>query len=93
MGSSVGSQYGITQTRGFEGSAQKPAVRFNIKPATKRKMFSHFRLNEASSFHHPTIAPSDFPTVFPHALTPSTSANATSSTGRLVKAARLRPLS
>jgi len=68
-------------------------VRFDIQSATKRKMFSDFHLNETNSSHHPTVALSDFPTVFPHALTPSTSANATSSTGRVVKAARLRPLS
>ena len=82
IGFSVASQYGVPQTGDFEGSAQKPTVRLNIEPATKRKMLSDIHLNETNSSHHPTVALSDFLTVFPHALTPSTSANATSSTGR-----------
>jgi len=55
-------------------------------------MFSDFHLNEDNSSHHPTVAPSDFPTVLPHALTSSALGDATSSTGKLAKAARRSPL-
>jgi hypothetical protein len=92
MGSSLASQYGLPQTGDFEGPAQYPIVRFNIQPTTKRKMFSNFQLNETSSSNQPAVAPYDFPSVFHYEPTPSTSANATSSTSRKVKAACLRPL-
>jgi hypothetical protein len=67
-------------------------VRLNTQPATQTTGFSDFQPNEADSSTQSILAPSDFPTVFPHKTTPSTSVIQTASTGRTVKAASLSPL-
>ena len=57
----------------FEESAQEPAVRLNIQPATEPTRLSDFQLNEANSSNKSTEAKSASPTVFTHEPTPSTS--------------------
>jgi len=77
---------GVSLLEDFEESAQEPTVRLNIQPATQTTGFSDFQSNEASSSNQSILAPSDFPTIFVHETTPSTSATKT------VKAASLSPL-
>jgi hypothetical protein len=50
----------------FEENAQEPTAPFNLQPATQLTEFSDFQLNEAKSCNQPTVAPSDFSTVFSH---------------------------
>jgi len=69
----------------FAESAQYPTVHFNTQTATQPTQFSDFQLKEANSSNQSTVAPSDFPTVFPHKPTPSTSATPTTSASRTVK--------
>jgi hypothetical protein len=57
----------------FEESAQVPTVHLNIEPATEPTRFSDCQLNEANSSNQSIEATSDFPTVFTHEPTPSTS--------------------
>ena len=57
----------------FEESTQEPTVRLNIQPATEPTRFSDFQLNEAITSNKSIEATSDFPTVFTHEPTPSTS--------------------
>jgi len=70
----------------FAESAQQPTVHLNTQIATQPTQFSDFQLNEANSSHQCTVAPSDFPTVFPHKPTSSTAATPTTSAVRIVKA-------
>ena len=73
----------------FAESSQQRTVYFNTQVATQPTQFSDFQLNEANSSNQSTVAPSDFPTVFPHEPTPSTSANQQL---QLVEQSRLSPL-
>lgn len=91
MGVVVASQYGVPHIGDSEKSAQEPTVSFNLQPATERTVISDFQLH-CNAFNQPTVAPSEFPTDVPHEPTSSTSANATSSTGRMLKAASLSSL-
>ena len=75
-----------------EESAPEPTVYFNIQPATQSSGLSDVQSKEANSSNPSPGAPSDFPTVFLHEPTPSTSATAISSTGRIMKPASLSPL-
>ena len=72
----------------FAERAQQPTVHFN----TQTTQFSDLQLNEAISSIQSTVAPSDFPTVFPNEPTPSTAATPTNSAGRIMKASSLSPL-
>jgi hypothetical protein len=57
----------------FDESSQEPNVRLNIEPATQPTRFSDFQLNEASSSNQSIEATFDFPAVFNHEPTLSTS--------------------
>jgi hypothetical protein len=76
----------------FEESAQEETVHFNLHPATQPTGIGEFQLIKTSSSNKSTLASSDFPTVFSHKPTPSTSAMPTASRGRIVIAASLSPL-
>ena len=72
----------------FEESAQEPTVRFNIQPDTQLTGSNDLRVSEANYSNQSIAPPSDFPTVFSHEPTPTTSATQTTSTGSSVKAAK-----
>ena len=73
----------------FEETAQKPTVCFNTQPATEPTEFSYFQLDETNCSNQSMEAPSDFPTVFSHEPTSSTSGTLTVSAGRIFKAISL----
>ena len=50
----------------FEESARGPAVNFNMQLAPQPTGFGDLQINEANSSNPSPVAPSDFPTFFPH---------------------------
>ena len=83
---------GYPKLADFLESARGPAVHFTIQSASHPTRFRDLQINAANSSNPSPVAPSDFPTVFPHEPSPPTFSYTTASAGRIVKAARLSPL-